>query len=139
MGMVYSEITLKSVKDEVLAKEGFIKQEDIRTAAVTAVVDSGSMNLVITEELRKALGLEISEVKFAHIANGQRVACKMTDAVKVQWKNRSTILQAMIIPGAQKILLGALALEGMDLMVNPVTQEVVGAHGDREEYFALYV
>jgi predicted aspartyl protease len=139
MGMVYTEIMLKNVKDECFAQGGFIKPEDIRTAAVTAVVDSGSMNLVITEELRKALGLEISEEKFAHIANGQRLACKMTDAVKKKKKNRSTILQAMIIPGAQKILLGALALEGMDLMVNPVTQEVVGAHGDREEYYALYV
>jgi hypothetical protein len=30
-----------------------------------------------------------------------------------------------------------MALEGMDLMVNPITQEVVGAHGDVEEVLAL--
>ena len=35
------------------------------------------------------------------------------------------------------LLFGALPMEAMDLMVNPVTQEVVGAHGDREEYLAL--
>lgn len=135
--MVYTEITLKNVKDEGFAQGGFIEQEDIRTATVTAVADSGSMNLVITEELCQELGLGMCEEKTARIANGQRVVCKMTDAVKVHWKNRSTILQAMVIPGAKQVLFGALALGGMDLMVNPVTREVVGVHGDEEEYFAL--
>jgi predicted aspartyl protease len=137
MGMVYTEVILKSIVDEALARSGFIKPEDVRAATVRAVADSGSMNLVITEELRKELGLGIREEKIAHIANGQRVACKMTDAVEVRWKNRCTIVQAMVIPGAQQTLLGALALGGMDLMVNPVTQEVVGVHGEKEEHFAL--
>ena len=137
MGMVYTEVTLKNVLDVGFARSGFIKPEDVRAATVRAVADSGSMNLVITEEMRKELGLGIREEKIAHIANGQRVACKMTDAVEIHWKNRYTILQAMIIPGAQKILLGALALEGLDLMINPVTQEVAGIHGDEVEYYAL--
>ena len=36
----------------------------------------------------------------------------------------------MVIPGAERILLGAIPLEGMDLMVNPVSQELAGVHGD---------
>ena len=136
MGMVHAEITLKNVKDEGKAETGLIKAEDVRTATVTAVADTGSMNLVITEELRQKLGLGIREEKTARIANGQRIVCNMTDAVEVQWKNRNTILSAMVIPGAEVVLLGALALEGMDLMVNPATQEVVGAHGDEVEYIA---
>jgi hypothetical protein len=40
----------------------------------------------------------------------------------------------MVVPGAKKILLGAIPLEGLDLMVNPVTQELVGAHGDQFIY-----
>ena len=128
---------MKNVLDVGFARSSFIKPEDVRTATVMAVADSGSMNLVISEELRKELGLGLREEKIAHIANGQRVVCKMTDAVEVHWKNRRTIVQAMVIPGAQKTLLGALALEGMDLMVNPATQEVVGVHGEKEEYFAI--
>jgi hypothetical protein len=65
------------------------------------------------------------------------VTGKITDAVEVQWKNRFTILPALVIPGARKILMGAIVLEGMDLMVNPVTQEVVGAHGDEEVVLVL--
>jgi hypothetical protein len=35
------------------------------------------------------------------------------------------------------VLLGAIALEGMDLMVNPVNKELTGVHGETEEYLAL--
>ena len=137
MGIVHAEITLKNLYDEEKAREGLINKEDIRTATVTAVVDTGSLNLVITEELRQKLGLTIKGEKIAHIANGQRVSCKVTDAVEVIWKNRDTVVPALVIPGAEKILLGAIPLEGMDLMVNPVSQELTGIHGDEVEFLAL--
>jgi len=136
MGIVYTEITLKNALDEGNARAGLIKADDIRTATVTAVVDTGSMNLVITEELRQKLGLNVKGEKPARIANGQRVTCQVTEAVEIHWKNRDIVLPAVVIPGAADILLGAMALEGMDLMVNPTTREVVGAHGDEIEFMA---
>ena len=137
MGIVQAVITLKNLLDNGKAREGLIKINDIRTATVTAVVDTGSLNLLITEELRQKLGLTVIDEKIAHIANGQRVSCKVTDAVEVRWKNRGTVVPALVIPGAEKILLGAIPLEGMDLMVNPVSQELVGIHGDDVEFLAL--
>ena len=137
MGTVHADIILKNLYDSEKAREGIIKKEEIRIASITAVVDTGSLNLVITEELRQKLGLAVKDEKIAHIANGQRVSCKVTDAVEVHWKNRSTIVPALVIPGAEKILLGAIPLEGMDLMVNPVSQELVGVHGDHVEFLAL--
>jgi clan AA aspartic protease len=137
MGMVYTEITLKNVGDGIIARSGQIKPDNIRTATVTAIVDTGSMNLVIPEKLRQELGLEIRGEKTAHIANGQRVNCKVTDAVEVHWKDRDTIIPALVISGAEQVLMGAMALEGMDLMVNPVTQELVGIHGDKVEFLVL--
>ena len=137
MGMVHAEITLRNLYDDNLARGGFIKNEDIRTVTVTAVADTGSMHLVITEELRQKLGLEIKEEKTANVANGQQVKCHVTEGVEVQWKKRTTIIPALVIPGAKKVLFGAIPMEAMDLMVNPVTQEVIGAHGDKEEFYAL--
>ena len=137
MGMVHAEITLRNEYDNGKASEGLIKPEDIRSATVMAVVDTGSMNLVITEELCKKLGLTIRGEKIAHIANGQRISCKVTDAVEVRWKNRDTVVPALVIPGAEKVLLGVIPLEGMDLMVNPVAQELIGVHGDEVEFLVL--
>jgi len=138
MGIVHTDITLTNLKDNNLASGGYIKPEEIRTETVTAVADTGAMYLVITEELRQKLGLEIKEERTAHIANGQLVTSQITEAVEVHWKDRKTTVQAMIIPGAKKILFGALPMEAMDLMVNPVTQEVVGVHGDNVEFLALH-
>jgi len=137
MGIVHCEITLKNLADNVFAQSGYLKPEEVRTETVTAVADTGSMYLVITEELRQKLGLEVKEERTALIANGQRVTSQLTEAVEVYWKNRFTVVHAMVIPGAQKVLFGAIPMEAMDLMVNPVTQEVVGVHGDKEEIYAL--
>jgi hypothetical protein len=37
----------------------------------------------------------------------------------------------LVITEAQDVLLGALPLEGMDLIVDPVRKKLAGAHGDR--------
>jgi len=137
MGTVYIDITLKNLKDEMFVSGGYKKPEDVRTATVTAVADTGALYMVIPEKLANNLGLEVNGEKTAHIANGQRVSCPLIEAVKVQWKDRVIVAQAIIIPGSEKILFGALAMEAMDLMVDPVRQQVVGAHGDKVEILAL--
>jgi clan AA aspartic protease len=107
----------------------------VRSVTVQAVADTGAMSLVINEELQQRLGVLTVKKRFAQIANGQRVPCEETDPVNIFWKNRRSSLPALVVPGAKKVLLGAIPLESMDLMVNPVTQEVVGAHGEEEECF----
>jgi len=136
MGTVHAEITLKNAKDEGKAFDGLIKEEDVRAVTVQAVVDTGALLTVITEELRQKLGLEARGEKFVKTANGQRISCKVTEAVEIHWKNRFSLHRAVVVPGAEKVLLGVISLEDMDLMVNPVTQELVGVHGDIEECMA---
>jgi clan AA aspartic protease len=137
MGTVLAEITLKNATDDVNYERGLIKKEDVRSVTVTAIADTGAMSLVITEELRQKLGLAVKDERMVHIANGQRVLCKITEAVDIYWKNRGSSQRAVVIPGAEKVLLGAIPLEDMDLIVNPVTQELEGAHGDIAETMAL--
>ncbi|MDR3336481.1 MAG: hypothetical protein LBT16_04685 [Treponema sp.] len=55
----------------------------------------------------------------------------MTEGVSIRWKNRSTVLPSVVVPDAKDILPGALPLEAMDLMVDPVHERLVGVHGDQ--------
>ena len=137
MGTVHADITLKNAADNANYERGLIKEEDVRSVTVSAVVDTGAMSLVISEELRQKLGLNVKGEKMALVANGQRVLCKVTEAVEIRWKNRYSSIPAVVIPGAAKVLLGVIPLEDMDLIVNPVTQELVGAHGDVIECLVL--
>ena len=137
MGIVYAEITLVNPLDEAFAEHGYLNRKDIRAATVQAIVDTGAVSMVITEELRQKLGLTLQGDKIIRTANGQRVSSKITGAVEVRWKDRKWTVHALVLPGAEDVLLGAIPLEGLDLIVNPVTQELVGAHGDHEEYLVL--
>jgi clan AA aspartic protease len=130
MGTVYAEITLRNAGDIDKAEGGFIKEKDIHQATVRAMVDTGAGTLVINEEVCQQLGLRIEGLRGATFANDMRQICKITAPVQVQWKNRIVSCNALVVPGSGEVLLGAIPLEGMDLMVNPVDQELVGAHGD---------
>jgi clan AA aspartic protease len=137
MGTTYAEITLKNSLDAGKAREGLIEEGDVRSVTVQAVVDTGAMTLVINEEIQQKLGLKVLRIRSALVANGQRVVCNETEPVEIEWRDRGSSLRAVVIPGAKRVLLGAVPLEDMDLMVNPVNQELVGAHGDTVETLAL--
>jgi hypothetical protein len=55
----------------------------------------------------------------------------MAGPLEIRWKNRRMIGEALVIPDAPDVLLGAMVLEHMDLTVNP-KRELVGVHGDKE-------
>ena len=137
MGMVRAEITIKNYNDCSLHAQGIVKEEDVRSITVTALVDTRAASLVINEEQRQALGLGIMEERNARVADGRCVFCQVTEGVEVHWKNRWMMCPAMVIPNADTVLLGAIPLEGMDLVISPARQELVGAHGD-EVQFMVY-
>ena len=132
MGIVYTEITLKNAIDKGMAKSGMLKEHEIRQTTVQAMVDTGAWTLAINEAIREKLGLSIQGKAPATLANGTRAMYKLAGPVEVIWKNRRTSCDALVIPDANETLLGAIPLEAMDLMVHPLAEEVVGAHGEQE-------
>jgi hypothetical protein len=53
----------------------------------------------------------------------------MAGPIEIWWKKRNLVCNALVLPDAPDILLGAWILEGLDLTVNP-KRELVGVHGD---------
>ncbi|MDR2418181.1 MAG: hypothetical protein LBD79_03920 [Treponema sp.] len=51
--------------------------------------------------------------------------------VEVRWKDQNTACETVVIPDEEEVLLGAYPLEGMDIMVHPKRQEIIGAYGDK--------
>jgi clan AA aspartic protease len=136
MGSVYEKITLVNGGDVEMVERGFMKEPQIRQITVTALVDTGATNLVIGESACQKLGLAIREMGAVTVAGGKKEPCKITASVIVRWKDRQTECPAMVLPGEEEVLLGAIPLEGLDLMVNPVDCCIVGAHGDNVVYIA---
>jgi len=134
MGHIYAKVTLKNAGDVIKAKEGIITEPEIRQKTVQAMVDTGATFLVINEELFQKLGLHASGEKEICFANSAQALCKMTGPIEIHWENRSVSSSALVVEDAPEILLGVVPLEGLDLMVDPVSQKLTGAHGDRPMY-----
>jgi len=130
MGIVRTEITLKNAVDVGVAERGMIKDSEIRQTTVTAVVDTGAITLVISEEIRQKLGLRIKRKRRATLADGTASYYGETGPVNVHWKDRDSVCTAYVLPNTNTVLLGAIPLEEMDLIVHPKKLELVGAHGD---------
>jgi len=137
MSTFTEQIVLENVVDRGLSRRGALPDTEVRRITVHAVPDTGAWTLVINEEARQKLGLDIVGAIDSTLADGNITKCAVTEAVEIRWKNRSIVQQALLIPDAKDILLGALPLEGMDLMVDPVNECVVGVHGDEPLYRLL--
>ena len=129
MGNVYAEITVKNAYDVGCANAGQISENNVRTVILNALVDTGATTLVINEDLFNQLGLDVIETRSINIAGGGKIEGKVTSPVHIHWKNRFAAVSAVVLPGG-KPLLGVIPLEFMDLIVDPIRRELVGAHGD---------
>ena len=134
MSLVYEDIILKNAGDTIRVECGLIKEQEIRETTVQCLVDTGAWTLVINEKVRDALGLKIANRTISTFANGSKEPNGMSEPVKVCWKDRSMTCEAVVLPGADDVLLGAIPLEGLDLMVDPIAEKVVGRHGDTALY-----
>ncbi|MDR2245803.1 MAG: clan AA aspartic protease [Treponema sp.] len=131
MSEVRTEITLVNIGDQNDADRGYMPRDQVRRLTVNAVVDTGAWTLVINEEIRQKLGLKVKEKSETIVAGGGKVPSRITEYVEIRWKDRNTACEAVVLPDEEDVLMGAYPLEGMDLMVHPKKQEVIGAHGDK--------
>jgi clan AA aspartic protease len=128
---------LSNTKDDVRVEAGLLK--DIRTVTVEAMPDTGAWTLVINEDIRQKLGLKIEESLKSTLADGKTDTYNVTEGVKIRWKDRSTVLPALVVPDAKDVLLCALPLEAMDLIVDPVQKRLAEAHSDQPVHVLYFI
>ncbi|MDR3303379.1 MAG: retroviral-like aspartic protease family protein [Treponema sp.] len=134
MSIIYTEITLKNTTDAGMAERGLIKEAEVRQTTVNALVDTGAWTLVINEAIRAQLGLKIREHSDATVAGGKVEECDITEPVTVCWQDRETECRAVVLPEEEDVLLGAYPLKGMDLVIHPGLETIIGAHGGKVYY-----
>ncbi|MFN0049232.1 MAG: clan AA aspartic protease [Cytophagales bacterium] len=124
MGLVYADIELINSGDLFLEDDGYIKPEAVRRVNVRAMVDTGAYYLAINENVRNQLGIKTKEKSFATLADGQEIPIDIVGPIEIRFKNRRTSVDAMVLPGNAEVLLGAIPMEGMDVVINPLKQTI---------------
>lgn len=124
MGLIYADVEIINSEDIGLARRGYIDIDEIKRIHVNILVDTGSFMLAINENIQAYLQLPVVDVKKARLANEQSIECKVVAPVEIRFKNRRTTCQAIVLPGDSEPLLGAIPLEDLDVVINPLRQEL---------------
>jgi clan AA aspartic protease len=111
MGLVLTMLTLINPRRPGLAP-----------VEVQALVDTGSVHLVIPEHVRLQLQLEEQDKKEVTLADGSKRMVPYVGPLEVRFKNRVGFVGAIVM--GDQTLLGAIPMEDMDLVVIPKERRV---------------
>jgi clan AA aspartic protease len=95
---------------------------DLEPMDVKALADTGAVHLVIPEHLAIQLQLKELEKREVTLADGSKKTVSYVGPIKVKFKNRSCFAGALVM--GQTPLLGAIAMEDLDLVLLPFLQKV---------------
>lgn len=124
MGRFSVEIELANNEDLTRAKDGTIPQESVRRTKLRGVVDSGASRLVLPEKAVRELGLPKSGKMTAIYADGRKAARTVVENVRVNLMGRSGVFTASVEPKRESALIGALVLEDLDLLIDPLQERL---------------
>jgi clan AA aspartic protease len=125
MGLVYADIELINADDLALVRRFKIGEDEVKRMHVNMLVDTGSVYMCINETTCQQLDLAILEKRKGQLADGSIVEYNVAGPIEVRFKNRRCTVTAMVLPGNNEMLLGAIPMEDMDLIVHPQKQELM--------------
>ena len=125
MGVIYAEITLINAGDLEMARRHIIGEEEVKRINVNMLVDTGSVYMCINENVQAQLQLSVVEKRKGQLADGRIVEYDVVGPIEVRFKNRRCVVDAMVLPGDNELLLGAIPLEDMDVLIHPYRQELI--------------
>jgi clan AA aspartic protease len=125
MGLVYAEIELINSVDLELHRRGMLADTEVHRTKNRVLVDSGAMDLVINEDLQRQLDLPVLSQRTIWLADETTRRVNMVGPVDVRFENRSTTVRALVLPGSEEVLLGAIPLEGLDVFIDPLREKLI--------------
>lgn len=125
MGRFAVEVELANFEDVVSAKRGAISPSEVRREKVRGVVDSGATRLVIPEAVAKRLGVELVGTTKVRYADGRAAERPIARAIQLTYIGRESVFNAIVEPGRESALIGAIVMEDLDLIIDCTTQQLL--------------
>lgn len=125
MGLVYADIEIENPISRSLVKRGILDADDLITMHVNMLVDTGAVVPAINENLQEIFQFEFIKRHRAQLADGSIIECDVVGPVCFRFQSRSTISEAIVLPGNSEPLFGVIPMEAMDLVVHPFRNELI--------------
>jgi clan AA aspartic protease len=124
MGRFAVRLELANYRDRVLADEGSLAADQVRTVTSDGVVDSGASHLVLPKKIAAKLGVPVVGKTRVRYADQRKAVRDVVEGVEVQLLGRRGTFKAVVEPKRQDVLVGAIVLEDLDLLVDPRAQQL---------------
>ena len=125
MGYVYAEIQLTNEDDLAFQRRGWAAENEIRRVTTKALVDSAAYDLIINQETQERLQLPVLGKRFVKLADESVLEVDVVGPVEVRFETRATTVRAVILPDTEEVLLGAIPLEGLDVIIDPLRERLL--------------
>lgn len=131
MGKVPVTAKLINLQDLYNRKQGQISEDEVRSVEVTdAIVDTGATSLMAPRRVISQLGLEPFRTRPAR-TSAWPITLQFYEAVRLIVQDREFTCDVGETPDDIPALIGQIPLEGLDFVVDPQGQRLIGnpAHG----------
>jgi clan AA aspartic protease len=112
MGLIYADLLLANPSND-----------DLLPVSAKALVDTDASFLCIPAHITAQLKLKEFDKREVTIADGSVKLCSYVGPILLKFANRQCLTGALVI--GEKVLLGAVAIEEMDLIIHPAQLKLI--------------
>jgi predicted aspartyl protease len=126
MGKVLVTAKIENLEDLYNVKKGLLRDDQVRRIEVhDAVVDTGATTLLLPKRMITALGLEPRRIRHSRGLGGDFLL-PMYGTVRLTIQERDGPLDVGEIGDEYPVLVGQIPLEGLDWVIDPKGQRLIG-------------
>jgi clan AA aspartic protease len=118
MGRFNVDFEVTNYGDLAAMQLGALAPDKVRRLKLRGVVDSGAARFVLPKRVVNELGLPVTAKVKVRYADGREAVRAQADGAYVEILGRHTVVEAIVEPKRPDALIGAIVLEGMDLLVD---------------------
>jgi clan AA aspartic protease len=127
VGQVHVQVVLTNYREAVLARLGQFNVSQVHRYETEALIDTGAVQSVIPSAVADRLGLMRLRRTDAQYADGRIEEVDLAEVVIIEMLGRQIEITLMVL--GEHVLLGAMVLEGLDLMVDCHSNRLVPSQG----------
>jgi predicted aspartyl protease len=126
MGKVIVSIKVENLRDLWAAEEGRLAPEDVRSVDISdALVDTGATILSLPKRYIDHLGLTPVRERTARTVAGT-IKLRIYSVVQLTVQDRNVPTEVCEVPDDCPPLIGQIPLEGLDFVIDPTGQKLIG-------------
>ena len=125
MGEIAVSAKLENAGDRVAFEQGYHDESRIRNTAVTGIVDTGAVTLVLPQNVVERLGLKTRRTVVVTYADDRKEERPVAGPVTIEVCDRFMSTDCIVGPPLSEPLIGQVVLESLDLIADCAKQTLL--------------